>query len=195
MDVELQVLPAHRRRGVGRALFALARERAGEQGRNHLIGPTTGRHPDGAAFAGAMGALAGLEENRSRLDLHTADQGRLDALLAEAWTHADGYRLVQWIGMPPDEIIDDVAYLDSRLRPMRRSAASPGNRRRWTRNRMRATELQRDPAGPRHVPQRRRSPAAGWSPGRRSPGRRRTRRTPGRTSPWSTRTTAVTGSG
>lgn len=115
VNVELRVLPAHRRHGVGRALFRLAVDRAAALGRRHLIGPSVQTHPDGAAFATAMGARPGLEEIRSRLDLRTADQTRLDALLTEAWTHADGYRLIQWIGVPPDEVIADAAYLDSRL--------------------------------------------------------------------------------
>jgi GNAT superfamily N-acetyltransferase len=115
VNVGLHVLPSARRHGVGRALYALAVERTRALGRHHLIGTTMQRHPDGSAFAAAVGATAGLEEIESRLDLRTVDQPRLDAMLAEAWKHADGYQLVQWRGVPPDEIIDDVAYLDSRL--------------------------------------------------------------------------------
>ncbi len=37
-----------------------------------------------------------LSETRSRLDVAAADGGRLDALLAEAWTHATGYRFGRW---------------------------------------------------------------------------------------------------
>jgi hypothetical protein len=36
-------------------------------------------------------------------------------MLADAWTHADGYRLIRWHGVPADRYIDDVAYLDSRF--------------------------------------------------------------------------------
>ncbi|MEV4345594.1 GNAT family N-acetyltransferase [Actinoplanes sp. NPDC049596] len=115
VDVELKVLPSARRQGVGRALWELAVDRARVLGRRHLIGPTIQKHPDGAAFATAMGAAAGLEEIRSRLDVRTLDQGRLDELRAAAWTRAGDSRLVRWIGVPPDEIIDDVAYLESRL--------------------------------------------------------------------------------
>jgi GNAT superfamily N-acetyltransferase len=113
--VDLMVLPAARRHGVGRALFDLAVERAHASGRKTLMGPTIQRHPDGAAFARAVGAAPGLEETRSRLDPRTVDQPRLDALLADAWAHADGYRLILWTGEPPAEIIDDVAYLDGRF--------------------------------------------------------------------------------
>lgn len=114
-DVEIEVLPAARRHGVGRALHELAVERVRAAGRKVILGSTVQRHPDGEAFAVALGASPGLEDIRSRLDLRTVDQPRLDAMLAEAWTHAAGYRVVRWQGAPPDEIIDDIAYLESRL--------------------------------------------------------------------------------
>jgi GNAT superfamily N-acetyltransferase len=115
MTVEPAVLPAARRRGVGRALLDLALDRAEALGRKHLTGSAVEAHPDGAAFARAAGATPAMAETRSRLDLRPADQARLDALLADAWAHADGYRLILWTGVPPDEVIDDVAYLDSRF--------------------------------------------------------------------------------
>ena len=113
VEVELMVLPSARRRGVGRALHAVAVERARADGRVRLLGLSVQRHPDGSAFAATIGAKAVHEELRSRLDLRTCDQDRLDALLAEAWRKATGYRLMQWTGVPPDAIIDEVAALDS----------------------------------------------------------------------------------
>ncbi|WP_433298656.1 N-acetyltransferase family protein [Actinoplanes sp. CA-030573] len=113
VDVELAVLPSARRRGAGRALYDLAVERAKAEGRVRLFGRTIQRHPDGASFAAAMGARVGLEEIRSRLDVRAADQARLDAELAAAWERAGGYHLIQWTGVAPDEIIDEVAALDS----------------------------------------------------------------------------------
>jgi GNAT superfamily N-acetyltransferase len=115
VQVRLSVLPAYRRRGVGRALIDTVVERARTAGRKSVIGHVMSRHPDGSKFAAAMDARPGLEEVRSRLDLRTLDQARLDGLYADAWRHAAGYRLTHWTGVPPAEIIDDVAYLDSRL--------------------------------------------------------------------------------
>jgi GNAT superfamily N-acetyltransferase len=115
VEVDLVVLPRQRRRGVGRVLLDLAVERARALGRTHLIGRTVQARPDGAAFAQRMGAGAALQQMRLRLDLKQVDQGHLDALLAEAWKHAAGYDLVQWVGVPPDEIIDDVAEVANRL--------------------------------------------------------------------------------
>ncbi|WP_306203948.1 GNAT family N-acetyltransferase [Actinoplanes sp. RD1] len=106
VNLHLAVHPEHRRRGVGRALYALAVERARALGRKHLIAPAIDRLPDGPAFAAAMGAVPGLPEVRSRLDVP-------DAVAAPPV--AAGYRLVQWVDHAPDEYVDDIAYLDSRL--------------------------------------------------------------------------------
>jgi GNAT superfamily N-acetyltransferase len=114
-EVELRVLPGYRRRGVGRALLDRAIDRAGALGRRHLVGGSVQTRPDGGAFAEAVGARPALQQIRSRLDLSAADPARLDALLADAWKHAAGYQLVQWVGVPPDDIIDDVAALGSRF--------------------------------------------------------------------------------
>jgi GNAT superfamily N-acetyltransferase len=115
VEVDLVVLPRERRRGAGRVLLDLAVERARALDRRHLIGRSVQTRPDGAAFAQAVGAQAALQQMRLRLDLGQTDQSRLDAMLAEAWKHAPGYELVQWVGVPPDEIIDDVAEVANRL--------------------------------------------------------------------------------
>ncbi|MFI5932563.1 GNAT family N-acetyltransferase [Actinoplanes sp. NPDC051494] len=107
--VQLAVHPSRRRQGLGRALYTLATERAHAHGRSHLIAPTVDRLPDGPAFATAMGATAGLAETRSRLDVADFDALGLTAPVA------DGYRLAHWTDHAPDEHVDDLAYLDSRL--------------------------------------------------------------------------------
>jgi len=115
VELDLLVLPGYRRAGVGRALWELAVERATARGRKHLMAGTVDRHPDGTAFAESVGAKLGLAEIRSRLDLATLDEPKLAELLADAWKHAEGYRLRRWVGVPPDDLIADVAYLESRM--------------------------------------------------------------------------------
>jgi GNAT superfamily N-acetyltransferase len=112
---EIVVHPAYRRRSVGRALHAHAVRRLRARGRKRLTGETVQGRSPGDAFAASVGAGAALTETRSRLDVTGLDQGRLDTMLARAWAHADGYRAVTWVGMPPDGWLDDVAYLDGRL--------------------------------------------------------------------------------
>ncbi|MBL7254557.1 GNAT family N-acetyltransferase [Paractinoplanes lichenicola] len=115
VGVDLLVLPEHRRRGVGRALYDLAVERAAVHNRKHLQASTVDRHPDGKAFAEAIGAKPGLAELRSRLDVTALDDSLLASLRAEAEKHATGYTLRRWQDVPPDDLIDGVAYLEGRL--------------------------------------------------------------------------------
>lgn len=112
--VEVIVSPAHRRNGVGRVLLSHAVERAATRGRHNLDAETIDHSPEGAAFANAAGAKMALAETRSRLDVPPPDQRRLDDLLADARRHSTGYRLLQWTGVPAEEHLADIAYLDSR---------------------------------------------------------------------------------
>ncbi|GAA3338900.1 GNAT family N-acetyltransferase [Amorphoplanes nipponensis] len=127
VNMLLCVLPAERRAGAGRAMLTFAIERARALGRRHLIGasaggpasspsgPSGGGGPagpggpvsDGAAFAAAVGAVPGLVELRSRLDVTAAAPADVPP--------PPGYRIVRWTGTPPGEYLDDVGYLDSRL--------------------------------------------------------------------------------
>lgn len=120
--VDLFVHPAYRRRGVGRALHAYVVRRAHELSRKRIMGFSVEALPGGlprdaagTGFAEACGATSALVDVRRRLDLADVDTARLDGMLAEAWRHAGGYSLVQWTDATPDEYLDDVAYLDSRL--------------------------------------------------------------------------------
>jgi len=121
-SVEVRVHPAHRRRGVGRALHAYAVGRLRAEGRTRLIGHSVETMPDGVtrspaptAYATAMGAKSALAEVRRRLDLSTVDQAGLDVMLAESWRHGAGYAALTWIDPAPAEYLDDIAYLDGRL--------------------------------------------------------------------------------
>jgi GNAT superfamily N-acetyltransferase len=121
-SVELAVHPEHRRLGVGRALHEYVVQIVRDEDRKRLVGmsvrPLPGgpaRSSAGADFATAVGATSALFDVRRRLDVTAIDEPALDRMLAEAWSRADGYSLVQWQGSVPEEYVDDVAYLDSRL--------------------------------------------------------------------------------
>ncbi|MGC4804013.1 GNAT family N-acetyltransferase [Micromonospora sp. DT233] len=119
---DLFVHPAHRRRGVGRALHAYGLGVLREHGRERVIAPAVSALPGGPprddagnAFAAALGARPALAEARRRLDVAGVDHAALDALAADAAPHAAGYRLVGWRDHTPEEYAADVAYLDGRL--------------------------------------------------------------------------------
>lgn len=102
-EVDLQVHAAHRRRGVGRALFAAGVARLPVDGSVKLVESwTTTRVPSGMAFAERLGAKKGLHMRVSQLDLRAVDR----ALMRE-WASRDprGYRLEVVEGEVPDALM------------------------------------------------------------------------------------------
>jgi GNAT superfamily N-acetyltransferase len=118
-DAGITVHPAHRRRGVGRALHAYLLDRLRELGRARYSGMTVEPLADGqsagAGFAIAMGAAVALEEVGRRLDLRGLDESGLDELAEKAGAKAGGYRLVSWRDRVPEEYAADTGYLYARL--------------------------------------------------------------------------------
>jgi len=139
MFMQLDVVPEFRRRGIGRALYEKAAERARANDRTTVMSHTAWTLPGlpardggaGPAFAEAMGfSSANLPEVMRRFDLSALDDGVLDAIFEKAKTRSEGYRLIRWIDDAPDEYIDDIAYLDSRMvedAPMGDLAVEPEN--------------------------------------------------------------------
>jgi GNAT superfamily N-acetyltransferase len=121
-ELDITVHPDHRRRGVGRALFAHGVAVARDEGRRTVTGNYVTQLPDGpardagfAAFAEAMGTKPALPEVRRRLDVGATDRAVWDRLYEEALPQAKGYSPVLWIDGAPDEYVEDVAMLDGRL--------------------------------------------------------------------------------
>ena len=115
-QVDLQVAPAHRRHGVGRALYAHAVDAARHHDRIRMTSDTVATLPGGVArdgageaFAIAMGLKPALPEVRRRLDLSTVDIWALEQ------PEAPGYSLVRWRERAPEEYLADIARLDGRL--------------------------------------------------------------------------------
>ncbi len=106
---EIAVKPEHRRRGLGRALFAgVLRSFEGQGDELTVISETTDRVPSGEAFALAIGAKPGLPMKLNQLDLGTVDRARV----AE-WSRAapEGYRLERIDDTVPDEFVK--AYIEA----------------------------------------------------------------------------------
>lgn len=131
-DLFITVAAAHRRRGLGTALFEQVRRIAQEHRRDtvltwseHLIAPATAALPqltaptgsgsvpvDGTvSFLRATGFELAQVERQSRLDLPTPS-GLLDRLSTEAEAVASpDYRIVSWRGAVPEEHLEAVAVL------------------------------------------------------------------------------------
>ncbi|MGH2492264.1 MAG: GNAT family N-acetyltransferase, partial [Candidatus Limnocylindria bacterium] len=104
-DLDIEVDPDHRRRGLGRKLLAKAVEACGSAERLILQGWTMSRLPAGAAFAERIGAKPGLRMRNSQLDLRTIDRG-----LIRTWASIEpaGYRIEFIDNETPDHLMDNV---------------------------------------------------------------------------------------
>lgn len=103
-DIELDVRPDARRRGVGTALLRAAARGAERDGRTVLTGGTM-LDSAGTAFAERLGLESKALERRSGLRLERVDR----SLLAE-WTRGvPGYELVAWDGPCPSELVERMA--------------------------------------------------------------------------------------
>lgn len=119
--LELIVHPQHRCRGIGTRLLEEVHAAARRQHRSLIEIQTVRALPGGVArdeagyrYLTNRAYQPGATSIRSQCQL--ADHSRADeATLVEAWTHADGYSLVQWRDAAPQEIVEDVAALQSRL--------------------------------------------------------------------------------
>lgn len=118
----LIVHPDERRKGYGTVLHDYALAWAKENGRTMADASTVmsvegapALAEAGAAFARQLGYQPALLDVARQLEISTVDAAEHDRLLAAAWSAADGYRTVFWQGIPPDELIEHVAYLDGRL--------------------------------------------------------------------------------
>jgi mycothiol synthase len=104
-DLDIEVDPEHRRRGLARKLLATAVEACGSAEGLTLQGWTMSRVPSGAAFAERIGAKPGLRMRNSQLDLRTIDRA-----LIQTWAEIEpaGYRIEFIDGETPDRLMDNV---------------------------------------------------------------------------------------
>jgi GNAT superfamily N-acetyltransferase len=119
--LELIVHPQHRCRGIGTRLLEEVYAAARRHHRRLIEIQTVRALPGGVArdeagyrYLTNRVHQPGATSLRSRCQIADHSGGD-EATLAEAWTHADGYSLVQWRDAAPEEILEDVAALQSRL--------------------------------------------------------------------------------
>ena len=106
-NVELAVLPEHRRQGVATALTGRAAAVADRLRRDLLMGSSRESVPAAEAFARSLGADLGQVNRESRLDLQALDRELVRRWLEEGPRRAPGYSLRFVRGETPDEIIDE----------------------------------------------------------------------------------------
>lgn len=111
MNVNLQVLPAHRRRGLGTALLEKAVQLAEAENRTLLISFTHANAPAGALFAERTGAEAGLTAHTNRLVLAELERSLLRDWQDQAQTSASDFGVGLWTGPYPEEELAAIAEL------------------------------------------------------------------------------------
>lgn len=123
VDLDVSVLPDHRRRGLGSQLLAECERVAREHGRTRFDamtswtydGPPDGAGTSGVEFGKAHGYVFGLGDVQREVVL-PVDEAVLDELAAEAAERADGYELRSWTGpFPDDELLLSYLELASKL--------------------------------------------------------------------------------
>jgi GNAT superfamily N-acetyltransferase len=107
----IDVLPAHRRRGIGRRLLAWSANLASENGRRLLIAASYDHVPAGGLFLEGAGASHGLEDRESQLTLAQVDRDLLARWQADAVDAAAGFELIFWDNAYPEDQLDAFANL------------------------------------------------------------------------------------
>ena len=121
LQLDPQVVPDRRRRGVGRAMLRWALDVARRHDRRLILGGTGERVPAGDAFALAFGARALLQASLNELDLEEhgprlfGPDGLVAAWLRDGPRRAPGYELA-WVPRPyPEEALIPFAALKSAM--------------------------------------------------------------------------------
>jgi GNAT superfamily N-acetyltransferase len=107
IQVEIDVLPEHRRRGLAGRLLAELTTLARTEGRRRFHLLTNERVPAGAAFARAIGGEPKLHFHTNHLVLTDVDRAQLEGWVADAPRRSAEYELFGWDGPCPDEYLDD----------------------------------------------------------------------------------------
>lgn len=108
---EIEVLPEHRRRGLGRQLLGWLVGKARQHDKRSLLTATYERVPAGKAFMERVGAHPALESRESQLVLAEVDRGLLARWQADAASAAAGFELIFWDNAYPEGQLEAFADL------------------------------------------------------------------------------------
>ncbi len=104
-EIEVEVSPRHRRRGIGVALARELLDVVARDGRRLTAGwgPVSDQ-ADG--FWSRLGAVLRFQEHANRLDVASVDPALMERWIDERRQRAGDLELVEWVGRCPDERLD-----------------------------------------------------------------------------------------
>ncbi|MBE3001055.1 GNAT family N-acetyltransferase [Nocardiopsis sp. HNM0947] len=147
-EVDVSVVPGHRRRGLGARLLEQAAEAMAEEGRTTAAGEVCvpgGWSPDdwpGAAFARSHGFDVVHEEDYQVLDLPVPEQ-RLAALPGAT----GGHRLTTWTGPCPEDLLEPYARMRTAMELDVPTGELDTEPQVWDADRVRQEDLRREGQG------------------------------------------------
>lgn len=113
-ELEIDVHPDHRRRGIGAALVDAALDIAETNGRTSVVA-TSVNSEQTSAFWEALGAEQKLMDRQSRLWLADTDESLMREWVAKRALRARDYRLEHFTGMTPSHLLSAVAHLNTAM--------------------------------------------------------------------------------
>jgi mycothiol synthase len=113
MNIELLVHPEHRQKGLAKQLLSKVLKTAQHEKRSHIISWTHSTIPVGAVVAEKMGAKRGLIGHTNQLTLSELDQKLLTNWINNSKETAKDFELGFWLGVYPEEKIEEIANLYS----------------------------------------------------------------------------------
>ncbi len=111
-EVEIEVDPEHRRRGVGSALLQRVLDAADTAGRTSIAGMNVNSE-QAAAFWHAVGAEQKLIDRQSRLWLADTDEALMNEWVEQRHSRAADYRLEHYRGITPPHLRAAAAHLNT----------------------------------------------------------------------------------
>ncbi|MEO7716436.1 MAG: GNAT family N-acetyltransferase [Capsulimonas sp.] len=110
VNINVNVHPKYRRRGLGREMFRQAAQVPRREGKTLIMGSTNGREPGGEAFMLRIGAERGLTMRAFQLRLENVDSEQI-RLLLEDQTSPDAFMLEFHDGAYPEDQLTAIVNL------------------------------------------------------------------------------------
>ena len=113
-QMEIDVHPDHRGRGIAQEVLATLTPELRAQGRTRFLFECA-MGGTGERFLRAAGARCVIADTERRLVVSDIDAAHHDAMLEQARRASTDYDLVTWVGATPEDLLEDAAVLHARM--------------------------------------------------------------------------------